>query len=87
MEANPYQDLAEINPEALTADGFEDAYIGHTTGNFSPAVAVYDYDKCVEVMMGQGLSHEEAVEYIDFNTVGAYVGNHGPIYIHPRREP
>lgn len=83
-----FRSLAEANPEALTADGFDDAYIGYTAGAFAPAVAVYDYEKCVKVLMDRdGMSHEEATEYLDFNTVGAYVGQHGPLYLIPRSHP
>jgi hypothetical protein len=27
------------------------------------------------------MTHEEADEYLSFNTLGAYVGENGPIYI------
>ena len=85
---DPYQDLAAANPEALTADGFEDAFVGFTSGYFSPAVAVYDYEKCAQVLMNRdGMTYEQAVEYLDFNTLGAYVGENGPIYLHPRKQP
>lgn len=45
-------------------------------------VAVYDYDKCVEVLVARdGMTHEEADEFLSFNTLGAYVGENGPLYI------
>jgi hypothetical protein len=42
---------------------------------------VYDYDKCVEIFMAQGMSHEEAVEWMEFNVVNAYHGEGTPIFI------
>ena len=73
--------LAEANPEALTADGFEDAYIGICL-RFNTAVAAYDYDKCIDVLMKRdGMSYEEAVECFEFNTLGAWVGEGTPVYI------
>lgn len=80
-----YEELAEANPTAMVADGFEDAYIGHTIG-IGPSLAVYDYQKCVEVLMErEGLSELESIEYLDHNTVYAYVGEGTPLFIHPAK--
>ena len=38
-----------VDNDALLADGFEEALIGHTQG--SNVVAVYDYELCVQVLM------------------------------------
>ena len=71
---------ALVDEEALVADGFEDALIGHTQG--PNLVAVYDYDMCVHVLMERdGMTCEEAVEYMDFNVTGSYVGEKTPIFI------
>lgn len=79
-----YASLAEANPDALVADGFEDAYIGHTLGR-GPIVAVYDYEKCVSVLIQRdGMTRDRAEEYLDFNTISAYVGEFTPLYISPR---
>lgn len=76
-----YAELAINNPEALVPSGFEDAYLGFTVG-IGPCVAVYDYDKCVDVICkSNGIDREEAVEYLDFNTVFAHFGKHSPLYI------
>ena len=74
--------VAEANPDAIVADGLEDAAIGYTVGHHSEHVVVYDYDKCVAVLVSRdGMSEEEADEFLGFNTLGAYVGPNGPIYI------
>jgi hypothetical protein len=74
--------LGEINPEALLADGLEDAFIGYTLNHHHAHVAVYDIDKCIEVLVTRdGMTHEDAGEYLSFNTLGAYVGENGPIFI------
>lgn len=76
------EQLAEINPEALLADGLEDALIGYTVNHHHAHVAVYDYGKCVEVLVSRdGMTHEEADEFLSFNTLGAFVGENGPIYV------
>lgn len=74
--------VAEVNPDALLADGLEDAAIGYTLNTHGEHVVVYDYDKCVEAIVGAGdMSHEDAEEYLAFNTLCAYVGPHGPLYV------
>jgi hypothetical protein len=43
---------------------------------------VYDLNKCIEVLVDRdGMSQEEAVEYMDFNVLGAYVGEETPIFL------
>ena len=65
----------------LLADGLEDAFIGVSCG-FGPNKAIYDWDKCVVVFMTRdGMTYEEAVEWIDYNVTGAYVGEQTPEFI------
>jgi hypothetical protein len=74
--------LAEANPDALLADGLEAALVGYTVNHHHPHVAVYDIDKCVDVLVERdGMTAEEADEFLSFNTLGAYVGENGPIYV------
>lgn len=73
--------LSEYNPEALYADGFEDACIGFTTGPLNQ-VAIYDRARCIDILMGRdGMSHEEAEEFFCFNTECVYVGENGPLFV------
>lgn len=76
-----FDELSEVNPEALLADGLEDAYLGYVINTHHKSVAVYDADKCVEIMMRDGLTEEEAAEYLEFNTFCAYVGENGPLFV------
>lgn len=67
--------------EILLADGFEDAFVGIVV-KFNAHSACYDYEKCVEILMGRdGLSREEADEYMEFNVLGAWVGDHTPVFL------
>lgn len=64
---------------------YDDALIGITTDNR----AVYDYDKMVEWLVEkEGFGEEDAMEWIDYNTVRAlgYAGPDGPIIVYPLRE-
>ena len=74
------EQIADLNPVALFADGFDDALIGYDAGNFC---ATYDYDKAQKILVKRdGMSFTEAHEYMEFNVVSAYVGDFTPIFIH-----
>ena len=61
----------------------ESAIIGYTVNQHHAHVAVYSYQKCIEVLVARdGMTHEEADEFLQFNTLGAYVGENGPLFIH-----
>ena len=65
----------------IIADGFESAFLGVGFGLNSTDIAVYDYDVCAEVLMVRdNMSVEEAYEFLDFNVVGAYVGEGTPLF-------
>jgi len=77
-------DLAELNPEALFADGFDDAYVGWIENRWvedGGPVAVYSRRKCIEVLMREGMDEEEAAEFFEFNVAGAYVGPNTPLFL------
>lgn len=65
------------------ANGFDDAFVGTTISAFGrKQVALYDYDKCILILMHDNhMSEEDAIEYFDFNVIGAWVGEGTPIFI------
>ncbi len=75
-------DLREANLEALLADGFENAFVGVARRCGQPELAVYDYHKAVDILMERdGMSNDDAVEYMEFNVVGAWMGPNTPIWL------
>ena len=43
---------------------------------------VYDRNKMVDILIeDEGMTHEDAIEHLEFNTYCAYVGEKTPIYI------
>ena len=74
--------LGEINPEAILFDGLEDALIGICNRYGQPSIALYDYEKCIEIFMRDGGSYEEAVEHFDYNTIGTWAGENTPAFMH-----
>ena len=76
--------LHEENPDALVADGFEDAFIGTAAQACHPPLAVYDYNKCLRILIDRdGMDGDEAIEYMEFNVVAAYVGVGTPLFLYP----
>jgi hypothetical protein len=60
---------------------YDDALIGVSHDDR----AVYDYDKMVKWLMDkEGFSEEEAIEWIDYNTIRAlpYFGDQAPIILY-----
>ena len=69
--------VADMNPEAILWDGLDDAIIGISIDNRT----VYGLNKMILLFQEQGMSEEEAMEWIDFNIISAYVGEYTPIHI------
>ena len=62
----------------FSGDSFDDALVGISEDNR----AVYDYDLMIEWLMRvDGMTSEEAMEWIDYNTIRSlpYVGDKAPI--------
>jgi hypothetical protein len=67
--------------ETLIADGFDEAIIG-IGRQFNKQLVIYDEDKCIQILMERdGMTDEEAIEFFEFNVVGAYVGEHTPVFV------
>jgi hypothetical protein len=71
--------ILEQYPDAefLFADGLDEAILGIDEATMR---VIYSVAKCIDVFIGQGMTVEEAYEYFDFNTRGAYMGNQTPIW-------
>lgn len=65
----------------LFAHGFDDAIIGWGYRCGEEQIAVYDRDRCLRVLMGRGMTEEEAAEYFAFNVQGAWVGPATPMFV------
>ena len=78
------EQLQEMGETPLLMNGFDEACIGYSQRMNEPLLAVYSYEKMVEVLMTRdGMDDEEAMEYIDFNCVGAHMGETTPIIVMP----
>ena len=74
--------VKDNDEEALFADGLDDAIIAISrdslTGKYR---VVYDVARIVQVLVNdQGMDEDEAYEHMEFNIIGAYVGEMTPIW-------
>ena len=62
----------------LKADGFDNAVIGI---DITSMRLIYSKLKCIEVLMlDDDMDYEDAIEYLEYNTFNAYVGEQTPIW-------
>ena len=70
--------IAEINPDAILWDDLDEAIIGIDIDN----VAVYDIHKMeLEIMRLHECTFEEAVDWVEYTILTAYVGEWTPKHI------
>lgn len=76
----PKQSLIDTLPEGCIAwDGFDSCAIGLAERCGSGPLVIYDFDAMVQLRVDRdGLSLDDAAEYIEFNIIGAYVGENTP---------
>lgn len=74
--------IAEQNPEAKTADGFDDCIIGIANRFGANPVLAYSIPAIIALLIQRdGLTRDEAQEHFDVNIIGAWVGDGTPIFI------
>lgn len=76
--------LKETDQTAVLMDGFEHAIIGFAQRINEPLLAVYNHDLMIQTLMQRdGMTYQEADEYIEYNCIGAWIGVHTPIIVKP----
>jgi len=75
------EELAENYPDLLFCDGLDEALIGVAHRFGMVAVALYDRAKIINLYVTRdGMTHEEAEEFFEFNVIGAWVGEETPVF-------
>jgi len=70
------------NNETMFVDGFDDAIIGLDTSGDVFRV-IYDREKMIDILRSRDrMDLDEAIDYLEYNVWGAYVGEGTPIYAH-----
>ena len=73
------ESLMEAYPETefLIADGFDDAIVGY---HHQSERLIYSVRRCIEILVEEGMTEEDALEHFSYNVEGAYVGEKTPIW-------
>ena len=67
----------------LFMDGFDDCIAGIVERFGQPSIVCYDKDKVLDQLMEDGMTEEEAMEYFEYNQIGAWMGENTPCFISP----
>lgn len=63
--------------------GYDDCICG-VVGRFGQdSIVCYDLNKVLRKLQKQGMTREEAVEFFEFNQIGAWVGELTPCFLTP----
>jgi hypothetical protein len=61
----------------LIADGFDDAIIDVEESSMR---LIYSVKRCIEILMSEDMTYEDAIEHFNYNVSGGYVGEKTPIW-------
>jgi len=68
--------------DLLIMDGFDDCIVGIVERIGQDSYVIYDKELVLEKLQNNGgMSYEEALEYYEFNQLGAYVGERTPGFL------
>ena len=66
----------------MLADGFDDAIMGMCIQFGAEPIVAYDYEKCLSILMDRDeMGRADAIDFMEFNVIGSYVGLHTPVFI------
>lgn len=75
--------------ELLRISGCDEALIGSASvwqKNHRVETYIYDGNKLIDVFVKQGMSEQDAMDWVSFNIEDAYVGEATPIIMWPHHE-
>ena len=73
--------MGEINSEALYPTGYEEAIVGIVCTKEHDYVFLVDINIIKNILVNQeNMDDAEAMEHIDFNIMGSYMGKNSPVY-------
>lgn len=81
MISDIVQEHIENNPELLTMTGYDDCILGICERFGMEPVIAYDKNKVLTKLQSDGMNEEEAIEWFEYNQIGAWVGDYTPVFI------
>ena len=71
-----------MDEDLLKMDGYDDCIIGVVERFGGDSYILYDRELVLEKLQkGGGMSYEDALEYYEYNQLGAYVGERTPGFL------
>jgi len=71
--------FSSMDKEILTIDGFDEAFIGFSQRCGQLRLANYSLSGMIKVLVDRdGMDEDEALEYIGYNCIGAWLGEYTP---------
>ena len=78
---NSLVDAGLLDPETIKMDGYDDCIVGIVEGFAKNSIICYDKIKVLERLVKDGMAYSEALEYYEFNMLGAFVGESTPCFL------
>ena len=81
MENNKRELINDSFPEAMVMDGYDDCILGVIERMGMDPIVCYDKQMVLMKLQCEGMSDEEAIEWYEYNMVGAWVGDTTPCFL------
>ena len=75
------EDAVDSYGEMLKMNGYDDCILGVCVRFGQDPILLYDHSKLIERMVKEGMTHEEAEEFHEFNQLGAWLGDLTPAFL------
>ena len=75
------QGYIDAGEPLLKMDGFDNCIAGVVEGFGQERIVCYDKFKVIDQMISEGMTEEEAVEFFEYNQIGAWVGDRTPCFL------
>lgn len=80
-DVKTYLSMNYPDDEIIIPEGYDEAFIG-IGYSYSGVYACYNYEKVIEIIMGNSsMTYDEAIDFFDFNVIGAYTGENNPVFV------
>ncbi len=67
--------------DLMVMDGYDDCIVGVVERFGQSPIVCYDREKVIAANMKDGMDYEEAVEFFEFNQIGAWLGDSTPCFL------
>lgn len=70
-----------VDREAIALDGLDEAILGHGSQFPNEQVVVYSAQRIIKILMRDGMTLDEALQYFEFNIEQLHAGHLTPIIV------